>query len=153
MDSSNLKNPQDKAPVPTVAHELRAPVTPKDVEGVKFQHYKAAKTSMRLISSLGTKITFINHEFITCDKDAIDYLNNEIERGLPGITKGELLTREEADPMTALKKQWEEEFKAKQAEAAVQAALGREKDMGETDSKPGISPVSTKGNGGNVAGS
>jgi hypothetical protein len=124
------------------------------MEGVKFQHYRSAKTSMRLISSKGTKITFVRHEFVTCDNDAIEYLNTEIDNGtIPGITKGELLSREEADPMAMLRKQMKAEAKAEMEAEAVARAKGVEKYMGETDNKPAIKPVSTKGTGGNAAGS
>lgn len=153
LKASLQANAPTQDTVVTTPHELRSPVTPTETEGVKFQHYKSAKISMRLISVLGTKIVFINHEFITADPDAIEYLNTEIARGLPGITKGALLTREEADPMSAIKKQWEVEFKAKQAEDIRKAALGESKDMGETNNKPTISPLGTSSISDNAAGS
>jgi len=146
MDLSHLTG-QQKAnsdiPVPTQSTPLRAPVT-KASSGTKFQHYKSALTSMQLISSKGTKIVFIGHQFVTCDPDAMEYLNEEIERGLVGITKGELMTREEADPMTALKKQWEEEYKAKQLAETMAAAKGEIKDMGKTEGASTVSPASSK---------
>lgn len=144
----NLSQKQEVV-TPTVAQSLRAPVSPADKKA-KFQHYKSAKSSMRLISTLGTKITFIHHEFITADPDAIDYLNTEIERGLPGITAGELLTSEEADPMAMLKKQLRAEI-IQEIDARDNGAA--KQDMGSTDPKAKVGAVSTSKMGGNAAGS
>jgi hypothetical protein len=140
---TNIQEANSKIPAPTQAAPLRAPVN-KATKETRFQHYMSALTSIQLISSKGTKIIFINHQFVTCDPDAIEYLNAEIERGLPGITMGELMTREEADPMSAIKAKWKEELRVEMVEEAKQAALGNEKDMGETDKNANINPAASK---------
>lgn len=113
---------------------------------VKFQHYASSRDSVKLITTKGKKITFVNFQYITCDKDCIEYLNDEIDRGLNMITKGKLMTAEEADPMASLKKRHIEEYLATQAETKKQEALGISPDMGRTKAKgAGINPMSSKG--------
>lgn len=115
----------------------------------KFQHYKSSRQAMKMISKTGRKIIFVNYQYMTCEKDIIEYLNEEIELGLNVITKGELLTSEEADPMAALKRKHIAEYLAKKAEELKNVALGVSKDMGSTKSKEalasGAKPLSTTG--------
>lgn len=108
---------------------------PPSTEEVKFQHYTSARQSVKLLTSSGRSIEFVNFQFITADEELIDYLNNEIRLGLTTITKGELMTAEEADPMVALKRKWQEEYDAELAEKAKKAALGQLPDMGNTKPK------------------
>jgi len=147
LNLGNLKTGLE-TPEPAASKETAAAADP-----VKYQHYKSSRASVRLISTAGRRITFINHQFVTCEQELIDYLDDEIAKGVPGITRGELLTREEADPMSAIKRKHFEEFKAMQEAERIAAAKGEEKDMGTTVSKPEVSPASTRKLGGNAAGS
>jgi hypothetical protein len=112
---------------------------------LKFQHYKSARTAVNLITSTGGKVKFTGYEFITRDEAIIEYLDNEIAKGLPGIVKGALLTSSEANPMEALKRKHFAEFQAQQVEAATNKALGVQNDMG--NNKPAgsaqINPANT----------
>lgn len=129
--------------------ELKARVAgkpaPKQAEK-KFQHYGSGRSSTRVVTTTGRRIDFTNHQFITGDKDLIDFLNGEIDAGLHGITKGQLMTSEEANPMEALKASHFKEFQEMQAEALKRQALGIERDMGATKatSKMPLNPTSTK---------
>ena len=97
---------------------------------IKYQHYTSAKISVTLISTKGKRIAFSNFEFITADQDIITYLDEEIANGIGIITKGELLTSKEADPMSALRERHIAEYLKEQE--------GDEKDgakaMGDTKS-------------------
>ena len=109
---------------------------------VKFQHYASSRIAMNLVTEAGTKVRFVNHQYITADDEIIAYLDDQIKRGLNVITKGELLTAEDA------------EYLEKEAAELVAAAKGETRDMGETASKPDISPASSKsvvGGAGNKA--
>lgn len=114
--------------------------TTVDTSEVKYQHYNCAKQATKMITTMGKVVAFTNFKFITKDQDIIDYLNEEIARGLTIITKGELLTHEEADPMSALKKRVIEEYLAKQAETAA-APL---KNMGSTAGASKVGAASSK---------
>ena len=117
---------------------------------IKYQHYQCARQSMKMITPKGKKIAFVNFQFITCDQDCIDYLNEAINRGVRSITKGKLMTREEANPMSALKAEWKKEWEAEQAEKRTKDALGVMPDMGSTakkgssDTKQPLGAASTK---------
>ncbi len=121
----------------------------KDKEDQKFQHYSSSRQSMRMITTTGRKVIFVNYRYITCEKEIMAYLDDEIEGGLNVITKGDLLTSKEADPMEALKTKHIAEYLLTQQEAAKDAAIGITKDMGTTKSKEALanalSPVSSKG--------
>ena len=122
--------------------------TPKTEER-KFQHYKSSRQAVKLISKTGRKIIFVNFQYLTCEKEIIEYLDEEIELGLNVITKGELLTSAEADPMASLKRKHIAEYLAKEQKELTDAALGKSKDMGNTKSKEalasGANPLSSKG--------
>lgn len=104
-----------------------APVLTKKKLDVKFQHYNSSVSSMRMITKNGTHIIFVLGQFITSNPECINYLNAEIDLGLPQVTKGELMTAEEADPMAALKRRHIAEYlatkKLEEEELAVQAEL------------------------------
>lgn len=89
--------------------------TPKNSSPV-FQHYTSAKPTMRMITKKGARITFIDHSFITADKECIRYLDLELTNPVLGITKGEAMTAEDADPMAALRAKIIAEHEAKKAE-------------------------------------
>jgi len=129
-----------------------AAMTIKADTSPRFQHYASSRRSMRMITEEGKAVIFINFKFITDDEDTIAYLDEEIRKGLRDVTKGELLTSEEADPMAGIKKAAIEEYKQQQAELAKQQALGIEPDMGTTE-KTHLNPSSTKQHKGNADGS
>ena len=80
-----------------------------------FQHYTSAKTTMRMITPKGARITFIDNSFVTSDSEVIRYLDRELKNPTLGITKGKLMTAEDADPMKALKAKIIAEHEAKKA--------------------------------------
>lgn len=115
--------PAPTAAAPTIAPTVIPNITPDpinepvlDAEGqpVKYQHYTCSRISMNLITPEGHKICFVNFKFITQDTRLIAYLDEQISFGMRDITKGELLTADEADPMAKLKAQHFAEFQAKQ---------------------------------------
>lgn len=114
-----------------------APTPTEEVEPIKFQHYSCSRIAMNLITPQGGKIAFVKYAFITADEDLITFLDSEIKNGLREVTKGELLTAEEADPMAVLKKQHFAEFQQQQADIMKSAVH-----PGST-AKPGI--LSTTG--------
>ena len=89
--------------------------TAKDKESaVKFQHYASSRNCMNLLTEDGSKICFVGFKFITNDQKLISYIDQQISLGMTEITKGELLTADEADPMMQLKAKHFAEFKALQ---------------------------------------
>ena len=91
----------------------------------KFQHYACSRQAMRMITPEGRKITFVGHKYITAEEAIIAYLDAEIANGLRVITKGELLTSLEADPLEALRRKHVAEYLASQKAEEKQ-------DMGST---------------------
>ena len=81
----------------------------------EYQQYTSSRSSMKMITKKGVPITFINYQYITDNKECIEYLNAEIAAGLNLVEKGDLVSSEEADPMSALKKRHIEEYLAEQA--------------------------------------
>ncbi len=142
-DSALKVNPE--ATEPAKEPEIISP----EVEEQKFQHYKSSRLSMRMITIKGKKIQFTGHQFITTDKDIIEYIDSEIRLGLNVVTKGPLLTSAESDPMEQLRKKHIKEYLEQQAKEASDKALGITRDMGNTKSKEmiaaGPSPMSTEG--------
>lgn len=110
----------------------------------EFQQYKSAKPSIRLITEKGFRITFTNYTYLTQNEDAIAYLDRQIEAGLQGVTKGEVLTTSDLNPMAKLRKELEAQIRAEMAEEAKNAALGITRDMGETEAKAGIKVATAK---------
>jgi hypothetical protein len=110
----------------------------------EFQQYKSAKSAVRFITREGLRLTFTKFQFLTQNQDAIDYLDEEIARGLQGVTKGAILTTSDLDPMQSMRKQVRAELLAELQQQAADEAAGKSKDMGETKNKAQISPASTK---------
>ena len=123
-------------------------------EEVKYQHYQSSLESVRVVAPNGATITFVNFQFITADQYLINFLNKEIQSGsMRDISIGAVMTREEADPMSALKARWEKEWEEKQAANLAAAALGKVPDLGNTIVKATGSTVQPVGgaNSGQVA--
>ena len=116
----------------------------KKEDSKKYQHYNCARIAMNMVTEEGKKIRFVNHQYITADELEIAYLNDQIDRGLKVITKDKLMTLEEADPMAALKRKHIAEYLAKESAELVAESKGESRDMGNTESKPAISPASSK---------
>jgi len=113
------------------------------VDSKQFQEYKSSRSAMRLITDTGIKITFTNFRLLTQTKEAIEYLDKEIASGLPGITKGKLLTLDEVNPMETMRRDLESKIRKELAEEAKQAALGNTKDMGSYGAA-NLNPSSSK---------
>ena len=94
---------------------------------------------MQFITSGGKKFGFTHYRLVTRDEDVIAYLDLELKQGLPGVTKGELLTAEEADPMTAIKAAAVAEYIATQ-KAIAEGSM----ELGNTKNAPDLKPMSTK---------
>ena len=109
-----------------------------------FQQYKSARPAIRLVTPTGLRITFTNFQFLTQNEEFIAYLDLEISRGLQGITKGDVLTTSDLDPMQSMRKKVRAELLAELQEEASNAAAGISKNMGETKNRAQISPASTK---------
>lgn len=119
----------------------RTVVPPKSdvVEEPKFQHYSYSRVSTQLVTEKGKLIKFNNYEFITSDKECIDYLDEQIAGGLIGFAKGKLLTASEANPKERLKKEIIAEYLANQEKLK---APGR--DFGKTEGAIKTGAASTK---------
>ena len=145
--TASVKPDTVKEPAKPVA--VAAPAS-KPVEK-KYQHYASSRVSTRMLTKTGREIKFVNYQFITDDKDLIEYLNGEIDAGLKAITKGELLTHAESNPMeilkAALKKELEAEIEIR-IRAEIEAELkGKEvelPDMGKTEGATTINPTTSK---------
>jgi hypothetical protein len=137
--SIDLKKSAEAAAAAKSAIPIVEPVSAPVSAAPKFQHYSSAKSSMKMITPGGLLITFTAYSFQTNNEVMIEYLDSEISIGNTALTKGELLTEEEASPIAALKAKHFAEFEAQQA---ATVAAGR--DMGNTTDVPkAINPVST----------
>ena len=81
-----------------------------------YQHYISSRLTTKMITEIGDRLIFVNYEFITKTQKHIDYLDAEIEAGLPGITKCELKPLVDPDPMKNLREKHFKEFEAQQAQ-------------------------------------
>lgn len=138
------------APVAPVAPEEKAeqevPAAPPGEEKT-YQHYSSARVALRMITPRGKRINFVNHSFITDDEEIISYLDSEIRGGLNVISRGERMTHDAADPMSALKRKIIKEFLASQEKEAQRAAelvpdFGNTRS--ETDLASGVNPVTSQ---------
>jgi uncharacterized membrane protein YqjE len=102
------------------------------VKEEKFQEYKSSLTSIRLITKGGIKITFTKFKLYTQSPAVIAYLDDEIKNGLPGITKGALLTLDEVNPMATLRREVKAELLEELKQEAADNAAGVTRNMGET---------------------
>lgn len=117
----------------------------KSAQSVMWQQYKSARPSVRTITSSGKRICFTNYEYFTREKDVVEWLDSEISNyGLPGITKGELMSTSERDPMEKLKKQHIAEYLAAEEVAKIATARGEYKDMGSTEKGANINPATSR---------
>lgn len=135
MNHLPTKTPLTKAATMNTAISATAQVTqtaatPKETP--KFQQYLLSRKSTQMITHKGTKFSFVNNQLLTRNAEVIAYLDEEISLGLRDVTKGELMTSEQADPMAALKANMKKQLLAEIAEEAKQAALGNTPDMGST---------------------
>lgn len=116
-------------------------------EEVLWQQYRSARAATRTITDKGKHIKFTHHEYYTRESDVVEWLDKEIAGGtLPGITRGELVTTSERDPLEKLKKKHIAEYIKEQEEAALAVLRGESPDMGNSKS-PGaasINPASSK---------
>ena len=108
-------------------------VDEKDIP--KYQHYTSARIAMRLVTKTGKRIIFTGYEYFTQDEDIMEYLDDEIKQGLPGITKGKLMSFAEKDPMEKLKREIIAEHEEQKAQEAADASRGITKDMGNSKKK------------------
>jgi len=115
----------------------------EEKEEKRFQHYSSARSAVRLITESGMVINFVNFQYITDSREAISYLDSQITRGLPGITRGEALTATEADPVLSVKKKIINEFLEDLRKKQEEAIIG-DKDFGGTDDKRLFKGTSTK---------
>lgn len=95
----------------------------------EYQCYASSRPSMQLITTKGKRIAFVSSQFITTDRDIIEYLDDEISRGLNLVTKGKPMTADEIDPMSALKKKHIAEYLAKEQEELADRATGKMRDI------------------------
>ena len=87
--------------IPKTAEGMVSPTIPLQKQ---FQIYTSMEESVTYITKTGKKASTVNFQLITADKEIIEYLNEEIELGLPGITKGRLVNEDEIEPMAVLKR-------------------------------------------------
>ncbi len=102
----------------------------KKRESKVFQHYKCSRSSMKLITTIGTPIVFVLYQFYTDNTEIIGYLDLQIKLGLKSVTKGEALTAEEADPMSRLRREIIAEYVAKEAAELAAAQEAAEAPVG-----------------------
>ncbi len=116
------------------------------VEEVRWQQYTSARRAIRTFTDKGKSIKFTNYEYFTREKDVAMWLDSQIAiNGLPGVTKGKLLTSSERDPMEVLRKQHIAEYLKDQEQIKVDAAKGLFPDMGSTERATNLNPASSKG--------
>lgn len=127
------------APTPTPA--IVPDPVPAEPEKV-FQCYRSSRQSMKMITTEGLKVTFVNYQHLTADPRVEAYLDNEIRLGFKDIVKASPMTSSDIDPMAALKKKHIEEFLAEEAAKAAAAVLSGPRDMGQSEQGK-LNPAST----------
>jgi hypothetical protein len=126
----------NKSPEPVSSAQANKARPPIADNGPKFQHYASSRGNIRLVTAQGIPISFVNFKYITDNAHCIEYLDSEIALGIGIITKGELMTAKEADPMEALRAKFIAEYEAERAAEVPN-------DMGTTAAN-GIVPGSIK---------
>ena len=121
---------------PATSEGVAAQATDSKPAVPMWQHYKSSRPAMRMITKEGIRIAFTKFTYMTQDPSVIAYLDAEIAAGLNVITKGELLTAEESDPLEALKRKHVAEYKAELLAEQIAAMKGEKKDMGSTAVSP-----------------
>ena len=141
------------AATPAVDPALKEPVSiptsgleiiPDEPEKVFHVFYHTLPNCNMTIPT-GGRVSFVNHRYVTDQQHEINHLQTEIARGNHrlSILKGqETMTSTELDPMASMKKQYFEEFKALQAEAARKIASGEPLSQSESEVIP-LTPGST----------
>lgn len=109
-------------------------VAEKEVEKT-YQVYKSSLASQRIAMPNGKLINITSNKYITAMEDEIEFLDNEIKKGFPYLTKGEPVVSSDLDPMNALRKKFYAEFLAEQTKVPAPA-------LGNTETAP-IIPAST----------
>lgn len=128
------KNPLD---VIKAANAYKAEDKPSLEE--TFRVFKSSRSSTRLITDKGFRITFTAYQYITQNKDAIEYLEKCIAEGVPGISDAGTTTAEELNPENAARKKYFAEFLAMQEELA-----NPNRDMGATAGANAVKVLSTQ---------
>ena len=88
---------------------------PKTTEAKVYQVYKSTIANQRLITPTGRLIKIIGGQYITDNKEDIEFLDKEISSGFPYIKKEKEITSEDLDPMAVLRRQIREEVLAEQS--------------------------------------
>lgn len=127
------------APTPSITKPaLQTLSTSKDKEEV-FKVFESSRPSVRMITPTGFRIIFTGHKYITQNAEAIAYLNQCIDAGVPGLAVGEDVTSDDLNPEVALRKKYFAEFLAAQAEATSEG-----RDFGTTADASGLKGTTTK---------
>ena len=105
---------------------------------VEYQTYRSTLTSHKMVTPGGKVLQVIGNQFVTNNEDDIAFLDAEIKAGFPYLTKGDVVTSEELDPMVALRKKIIAEYLASEA-----AELGGQPDASTSDT-PTLTPVSSE---------
>lgn len=95
--------------------DLKAKFANEAAADAEYQQYTSARIAASLITPEGKRINFTNYEYYTKDTDIMEYLNNQIAKGLKGFKRGKMVRASEINPMAALKRKHIEEFLASQA--------------------------------------
>ena len=109
-----------------VEPEVEEPKLPEKI----FQTYRSGLENQKVIMKCGRTLYIRQHKYITAKQDEIDFLDEEISLGFPGLKKGEPVTETDLDPMAALKKK-------------MRAEIMKEIDAGSSDVQK-VVPASTQ---------
>lgn len=119
--------------------EEKTEAKPAEAKLEHFKVYACSRSSTRLITPKGFRITFTDGKYITQNEEAIAYLDQCIKDHVPGITFSCDATSDDLNPEAALRKKHIAEY------LAEQALLTRsDRDMGYTSARPAIEPASSE---------
>lgn len=114
MDLSALRNKANQATsIPPATPETSKIETPavvktepevEEKEEKLYQTYRSGLENQKIIMPSGRTLRITGHKYITANQEEIDFLDEEIRLGFPGLKKGEPVTETDLDPMTALRK-------------------------------------------------
>lgn len=137
-----------KAAAATSHEPPTSPSPEKSEEAEKtYQHYSCSRVAMRMITPKGKRINFVNNTFITDDESIISYLDSQIKEGLNSISKGKRMSHDEADPMSAFKRNIIKEYLAeeeKRRQAAGELVKDFTGEITSSDTKAKLNPVSSQ---------
>jgi len=90
----------EKAPDEALDDTSPAPVAVKEKE---YQSYRSSLPNQRIALESGRLLRIVDHKYITDDGEEIEFLDHQIKKGFPFLSKTGVVTTSDLDPMNSLR--------------------------------------------------